>query len=204
MIDTVEVNPDNENVVTLPGIAIVWGLVVMALVYSIGHISGGHFNPAVTIAFASCQKFPGKMVPVYISAPVIGSTLASKTLRFLFDGKHDHFPGTAPGGSNIQSLVMEFIITLFLLFVVLGVGTDNCEVKELAGLVVGAIVSVNILLARPESCSTPYKHYFYSAQMTPCRMSRADQMPSSQKDKVVIMDSHGIRREYLQHPSAGI
>lgn len=58
----VVVNKNNDNVVTLPGISIVWGLVVMVLVYSVGHISGAHFNPAVTIAFASTKRFPWKQV----------------------------------------------------------------------------------------------------------------------------------------------
>lgn len=61
---SVVVNLNNDKVVTLPGIAIVWGLVVMVLIYSLGHISGAHFNPAVTIAFASCKRFPWKQVPI--------------------------------------------------------------------------------------------------------------------------------------------
>lgn len=65
----VAVNADKEKVVTLPGIAIVWGLVVMVMVYSVGHISGGHFNPAVTIAFASCRRFSWKQVAYTISLP---------------------------------------------------------------------------------------------------------------------------------------
>lgn len=59
---SVVVNKNNDNVVTLPGISIVWGLAVMVLVYSVGHISGAHFNPAVTIAFATNRRFPWKQV----------------------------------------------------------------------------------------------------------------------------------------------
>ena len=59
---SVVVNVNNEKVVSLPGISMVWGLAVMVLVYSVGHISGAHFNPAVTIAFASCKRFPLKQV----------------------------------------------------------------------------------------------------------------------------------------------
>lgn len=63
---TIEVDLDEENAVTLLGKAIAWGLAVMVLVYSVGHISGPHFNPAITIAFASCQKFPWKQVDIYM------------------------------------------------------------------------------------------------------------------------------------------
>ncbi|RDX70631.1 hypothetical protein CR513_50109, partial [Mucuna pruriens] len=148
---SVVVNKNNENVVTLPGIAIVWGLVVMVLIYSVGHISGAHFNPAVTIAFATTKRFPLKQVPVYVLAQVVGSTLASGTLRLLFIGKHDQFVGTLPAGSIAQAFVMEFIVTFFLMFVVSGVATDNRAIGELAGIAVGSTVLLNVLIAGPIS-----------------------------------------------------
>ncbi|CAL5411482.1 unnamed protein product [Camellia sinensis] len=116
----VVVNLGRDNVVTFPGIAIAWGLLVMVLVYSISHISGAHFNPAITIAFASCNRFPWKQR----TAP-------------------------APGGSDVQSLILEFIITFFLMFVVCSIATDDRAIKELAGLVIGATVSVNVFFAGP-------------------------------------------------------
>ncbi|KAL8468313.1 hypothetical protein ACS0TY_031522 [Phlomoides rotata] len=143
----VVVNADKEKVVTLPGIAIVWGLVVMVMIYSVGHISGAHFNPAVTLAFASCKRFPWKQVPAYIAAQVVGATLASGTLRLLFSGPHDHFVGTTPQGTDVQSLVMEFIITFYLMFVISGVATDNRAIGELAGLAVGATILLNVMMA---------------------------------------------------------
>lgn len=147
----VVVNLNNDKVVSLPGISIVWGLVVMVMVYSVGHISGAHFNPAVTIAFATCKRFPWKQVPAYVFAQVLGSTLASGTLRLIFSGKSDHFAGTSPTGSNLQSLVLEFIITFYLMFVVSGVATDNRAIGELAGLAVGATVLLNVMFAGPIS-----------------------------------------------------
>ncbi|KAF8409119.1 hypothetical protein HHK36_005192 [Tetracentron sinense] len=140
---SVMVNLSKDKVVTLPGISIVWGLAVMVMVYSVGHISGAHFNPAVTIAFASCRRFPWKQVPAYVLAQILGSTLASGTLRLIFDGNHQHFPGTIPAGSNLQSLVLEFIISFYLMFVISGVATDNRAIGELAGLAVGATVLLN-------------------------------------------------------------
>ncbi|KAL2931013.1 Aquaporin NIP1-2 [Bienertia sinuspersici] len=147
----VTVNLDGDKVVTLPGIAIVWGLVVMVMVYSVGHISGAHFNPAVTIAFATGRRFPWKQVPAYVLCQVAGSTLASGTLRLIFNGHQTQFAGTSPAGSNIQSLVIEFIITFYLMFVISGVATDNRAIGELAGLAVGSTVLLNVMFAGPIS-----------------------------------------------------
>ncbi|XP_059669497.1 aquaporin NIP1-2-like [Cornus florida] len=147
----VVVNSDEGKVVSHPGISIVWGLVVMVMVYSVGHISGAHFNPAVTIAFATCKRFPLKQVPAYVSAQVLGSTLASGTLRLIFSGEQNHFAGTLPGGSDMQSFVLEFIITFYLMFVISGVATDNRAIGELAGLAVGSTVLLNVMFAGPIS-----------------------------------------------------
>ncbi|KAE7996365.1 hypothetical protein FH972_001096 [Carpinus fangiana] len=148
---SVVVNLNYEKVVTAPGISIVWGLAVMVLVYSLGHISGAHFNPAVTIAFATCKRFPWKQVPAFILAQVLGSTLANGTLRLLFTGHDDRFAGTMPAGSNMQSFVLEFIITFYLMFVISGVATDNRAIGELAGLAVGSTVLLNVMFAGPIS-----------------------------------------------------
>ena len=110
-------------------------------------------------------------MPVYVSSQLVGSTLASGTLRLLFGGKHELFPGTIPVGSDLQSLVLEFIITFYLMFVISGVATDNravsnhrkfgklcfnytllielivLQIGELAGLAVGATVLLNVLVA---------------------------------------------------------
>uniref|UniRef100_A0A0D9UY12 Aquaporin n=1 Tax=Leersia perrieri TaxID=77586 RepID=A0A0D9UY12_9ORYZ len=169
----VVVNLSTGGTVTFPGICAVWGLVVMVLVYSVGHISGAHFNPAVTIAFATCGRFPWKQVPSYVVAQVLGSTMASLTLRVVFAGgeRDQHFFGTAPAGSNAQAVALEFVISFFLMFVVSGVATDNrafivnfiyfetngglivpcvrTQIGELAGLAVGATVAVNVLFAGP-------------------------------------------------------
>ncbi|KAL8105417.1 hypothetical protein AgCh_029283 [Apium graveolens] len=138
-----------DKVVTLPGVAMVWGLAVMVMIYSIGHISGAHINPAVTIAFASVKRFPWKHVPAYVAAQIIGATLASETIRLIFQGTKDISPGTFPTGTNLQSLVLEFIITFFLMFVISGVATDNRAIGELAGLAIGAIVLLNVIIAGP-------------------------------------------------------
>ncbi|XP_058735811.1 nodulin-26-like [Vicia villosa] len=146
------VNKSTDNVVTLPGIAIVWGLALVVLIYSLGHISGAHFNPAVTIAFASTRSFPLLHVPAYISAQVLGATLASGTLKLIFSGNsglHDQFSGTLPSGSNLQTFVFEFIITFYLMFIICGVATDSRAIGELAGIAIGSTLLLNVIISGP-------------------------------------------------------
>ncbi|KAL5732203.1 Aquaporin NIP1-1 [Ranunculus cassubicifolius] len=143
----VVINLSHDKVITHPGVSIVWGLAVMVMVYSVGHISGAHFNPAVTLAFASCKRFPFKHVPLYIVAQIFGSTLASLAIRLMFGAHRLTYPGTIPAGSNLQSLVLEFIITFYLMFVISGVATDNRAIGELAGIAVGAIILLNVIFA---------------------------------------------------------
>ncbi|CAN4121691.1 unnamed protein product [Withania somnifera] len=121
--------------VTFPGICVAWGLIVMVMVYSVGHISGAHFNPAVTIAFAIFRHFPFKQ---WDFVCVVGFKK-----RGIF--------GTEPVGSNVQSLILEFIISYLLMFVISGVATDNRSVGELAGIAIGMTILLNVLVAGPVS-----------------------------------------------------
>ncbi|KAJ6771878.1 AQUAPORIN NIP2-1 [Salix koriyanagi] len=88
--------------VTFPGICVVWGLIVMVMVYSVGHISGAHFNPAVTVTFAIFRHFPYKQVPLYMVAQLLGSLLASGTLSLLFNVPDEAYFGTIPVGPDIR------------------------------------------------------------------------------------------------------
>ncbi|KAF4360318.1 hypothetical protein CsatB_022996 [Cannabis sativa] len=140
--------------VTFPGICVVWGLIVMVMIYSVGHISGAHFNPSVTITFAIFRRFPITeanyyIVPLYIMAQVIASILASGTLYLLFDVTEDAYFGTLPVGSNVQALVFEIIISFLLMFVISGVATDNRAIGELAGIAVGMTILLNVFVAGP-------------------------------------------------------
>ncbi|KAK7318853.1 hypothetical protein RJT34_03560 [Clitoria ternatea] len=144
---SIVVNNNYENALTFPGVTIVWGLTVMVVVYTIGHVSGAHINPAVTIAFASIKRFPYKQVPAYVAAQLLGSTLATVTLKVIFSGKPNQFTGTIPSGSELQSFVVEFIITFFLMFVISGVATDDRAVGEMAGLAIGSTIVLNALIA---------------------------------------------------------
>ncbi|XP_011102069.1 aquaporin NIP1-1-like isoform X1 [Sesamum indicum] len=147
----VVVNKEMNNLLTFPGVAVLWGLDVMVMIYTVGHVSGAHFNPAVTIAFATCNRFAWRHVAAYVSVQVLASILASGTVEIIFGTEQHHFLGTLPSGSNIQSLVLEFIITFYLMFAVSGVATDDQAVGELSGLALGATVTINSLLAGPIS-----------------------------------------------------
>ncbi|KAL6539045.1 hypothetical protein OROMI_025371 [Orobanche minor] len=137
--------------VTFPGICMAWGLTVMIMIYAVGHISGAHFNPAVTITFAIFRHFPYKQVPLYILAQLLGSILASGTLYLLFDVQKETYFGTVPVGSKVQSLVMEFITSFLLMFVISGVATDNRSIGELAGIAIGMTILVDVVVAGPVS-----------------------------------------------------
>ncbi|KAG9450534.1 hypothetical protein H6P81_010499 [Aristolochia fimbriata] len=133
--------------VTYPGICLTWGLVVMAMVYSTGHISGAHFNPAITLTLAICKVFPWVEVLPYFVAQLLGSVLASGTLRLiLISSTKDYFFGSAPAGSAFQALVTEFIVSFLLMFVICG-ASDEQSVGDLKGLAIGGTITLNVFVA---------------------------------------------------------
>ncbi|KAK7362573.1 hypothetical protein VNO77_04690 [Canavalia gladiata] len=138
---------ESKGSITFPGICVVWGVTLMILVYSLGHISGAHFNPAVTVSLAIYRQFPLKQVPLYIIAQIVGSVLASGTLDLLFDVDDNSYFGTVPTGSYTRSLVFEILTTFLLLFVISSVTTDNGAVGELAGVAIGMTILIDLFIA---------------------------------------------------------
>ncbi|VVB02628.1 unnamed protein product [Arabis nemorensis] len=147
----VVVNKLYGGTITFPGICVTWGLIVMVMIYSLGHISGAHFNPTVTITFAIFRRFPWYQVPSYIGAQLAGSLLASLTLRLMFNVTREAFFGTTPADSPIRALVAEIIISFLLMFVISGVATDSRAIGELAGIAVGMTIMLNVFVAGPIS-----------------------------------------------------
>ncbi|CAN8272344.1 unnamed protein product [Cochlearia groenlandica] len=147
----VVVNVLYGGVVTFPGVCVTWGLIVMVMIYSTGHISGAHFNPAVTITFAIFRRFPWHQVPLYIGAQLTGSLLASLTLSLMFKVTPEAYFGTVPTDSSIRALVAEILISFLLMFVISGVATDNRAVGEMAGIAVGMTIMLNVFVAGPVS-----------------------------------------------------
>ncbi|KHN20936.1 Putative aquaporin NIP-type [Glycine soja] len=123
----------------------------MVMIYSLRHISGAHFNPAVTITLAIFRRFSYKQVPLYIFAQLLGSILASGTLALMLDVTPKAYFGTVPVGSNGQSLVAEVIITFLLMFVISAVSTDDKAVGDFAGVAVGMTIMLNVFIAGPVS-----------------------------------------------------
>lgn len=134
--------------VTHAGIALTFGLIVMALIYTFGDISGAHFNPAVTLAFAAAKRFDSRSVPYYVGAQVAGGIAASMLLRLLFP-THRTLGTTTPNGAPLQSLVLETVLTWLLMLVILNVSAGARERGMTAGLVVGAVIGLEAMFAGP-------------------------------------------------------
>ncbi len=130
------------------GIAITFGLIVMAMIAAVGEVSGAHFNPAVTIGFWVSKRFEGKEVFPYITAQAIGAFFASGVLRFLFPDSLT-MGETLPAGPWLQTFVFEIILTFFLMFVIIHVATGSKEQGIIASIAIGAIVLLEALFAGP-------------------------------------------------------
>ena len=134
--------------VTHVGIGITWGLIVMAMIYAFGEISGAHFNPAVSIAFAYAKKFSWKEVPKYIFFQVAGAFAASLLLMWLFP-KSELLGATIPSVDIWRAFVLELILTFFLMVVIINVSTGSKEIGMMAGIAIGSVVLLDALFAGP-------------------------------------------------------
>lgn len=139
---------DLHGSVSHVGIAITFGLIVLAMIYAIGEVSGAHINPAVTLAFWAAGKFETKQVAPYVLAQLLGAFLASGVLRIMFMD-HENLGSTLPAGSWMQSFAMEFILTAILMFVIFRVSAGSREIGVMAGIAIGATVGLEAMFAGP-------------------------------------------------------
>src|SRR5262249_19831724 len=132
------------------GVAITFGLIIMAMIYATGHISGAHFNPAVTLAFAVTRHLPWRLAGKYWAAQLAGGIAASLFLRLLF-GNVAHLGATLPFGSDRQSFALEIALTFFLMFVIISVAADTRAVGQAAAIAIGGTVGLEAMFAGPIS-----------------------------------------------------
>lgn len=138
--------------VTHVGVSLVFGLVVTAMIYANGHLSGAHLNPAVTLGFVLARHFPARRLAGYWLAQLAGATAAAAALRLLL-GETAHLGATLPAGAGgaWQSFGLEALLTFFLMFVIMAVATDTRAVGQAAALAIGATVALEALFAGPIS-----------------------------------------------------
>ena len=158
------------GVVTHVGVALTFGLIVMAMIYAVGDTSGAHLNPAVTVGFVAAGKLPFSSAARYVVAQIAGALLASLAVRGLFP-EHELLGATLPSGSPAQSFWLEVLLTAILMFVILSVAGR----ERFAGVAVGGTVGLAALFAGPIS----------GASMNPAR-SLAPALVSGETDLLWI------------------
>jgi aquaporin Z len=144
------INQETGGAVSHVGIALTFGLIVLAMIYAVGDVSGAHLNPAVTFGFFVARRFEGRWVLPYIVSQCAGAILASVTLRIMFPA-NAMLGGTQPAGSSVQSFTLEMLLTFLLMFVILSVSTGSKEKGVLAGVAVGSVIALEALFAGPIS-----------------------------------------------------
>ncbi len=150
------INQQTNGAVSHVGIAITFGFIVMAMIYTLGSISGAHFNPAVTIAFTLAKRFELKQVLPFIISQLSGAILASLTLKYLFPS-NETLGATLPAGTEMQSFILELILSFFLMLVIINVATGSKEQGMFAGLAIGSTVLLEAMFAGPV-CGASMNH----------------------------------------------
>ena len=144
------INQHTEGAISHVGIALTFGLVVMSMIYAFGSISGAHMNPAVTIAFFIAGRLDKKSVIPYAVSQAIGAISASLLLRYLFPTSAI-LGETMPTGSDMQSFILELVLTYFLMLVIINVATGSKEQGMFAGVAIGSTVLLEAMFAGPVS-----------------------------------------------------
>jgi aquaporin Z len=145
------INDVHAGTVSHVGIGLTFGLIVLAMIYAVGDVSGCHLNPAVTLGFFAGRRFQGRLVAPYIGSQCLGAILASSALRVLFPSDATLGATLPAGGAAVQSFVLEVILSMILMFVILSVSSGSKEKGKLAGVAVGSVIALEALFAGPVS-----------------------------------------------------
>jgi aquaporin Z len=144
------INDVQNGAVSHVGVALTFGLIVLAMIYAVGDVSGAHLNPAVTFGFVAARRLPGSWAAPYVLSQCLGALTASALLRMLFPG-HLTLGATQPAGPAVQSFVLEAVMTAILMLVILSVSVGPKEKGIMAGIAVGAVIGLEALFGGPIS-----------------------------------------------------
>ncbi|MBK0404123.1 aquaporin [Adhaeribacter sp. BT258] len=144
------VDAQTNGAVSLIGCATASGLIVTAMIYTFGNVSGAHINPAVTIGFSMAGLFDKKEILPYVGSQLAGSLAAGLTLKLLFPASQN-MGATFPAGEVMQSFILEIILTFLLMLVILHTSQGIKEIQQLAGFIIGGMVLLEIIFAGPIS-----------------------------------------------------
>lgn len=131
------------------GVGLVFGLIIMVMVYATGHLSGAHINPAVTVAFTLSRHFPARDAAAYIVAQLIGATAGALVLLAVWPDQPANLGATVPSVGLGSALVYEIVLTAFLMFVIMAVATDTRAVGAAAAIAIGGTVGLDALFGGP-------------------------------------------------------
>ena len=142
-------NTEHPGTLGAVGIALVFGLIIMAMVYATGHLSGAHLNPAVTVAFVITRHFPRAEAAAYVAAQVAGALIAAGLLVAVWPSEPAHLGATLPTVGVGSAFVYETVLTAFLMFVIVAVATDTRAVGAGAAIAIGGTVGLDALFGGP-------------------------------------------------------
>jgi aquaporin NIP len=142
-------NTKGNDALGLLGVSLVFGLIIMAMIYTGGHLSGAHFNPAVTIAFTAGRHFPAREAFVYVAAQVAGAILGALLLLALWPDKPADLGAVTPTVGVGAAFSYELVLTALLMFVITAVATDTRAVGTAAAIAVGGAVALGVMVGGP-------------------------------------------------------
>ena len=142
-------NAQYDGALGAVGVSLVFGLIIMVMIYATGHLSGAHINPAVTIAFTLSRHFPARDATAYIAAQLIGATVGALLLLVVWPDQPGELGATVPSVGVASAFVYELVLTAFLMFVIMAVATDTRAVGAAAAIAIGGTVGLDALFGGP-------------------------------------------------------